>query len=230
MSNQAALLPTASFEFPSPVCQVQSFAGILQRNLGDFAWSKLHPAIRLRFAPHLAETRALRFVGVMHWVYCSPMGSLIARLLMRFSILPGRCRQHKAFDFVIELNNGVILKQRRYRLDQGAAFTFRSLFREYPRLHEEFGGGIGMYLQLAEEQGALLFRDRGYFLRLGTWRLPLPRWLMVGSFELLHRNIDERRFQVIIRVAHPLFGTLFYQRGEFEADNTTHNGTRTVGH
>ena len=91
-------------------------------------------------------------------------------------------------------------------------------FELRPFLHEEFTGGIGVHLTLAEKLSALLFHNRRYFLRLLRWRLPLPQWLAVGRFELLHRNIDRRYFQIIIRVAHPLFGTLLYQRGEFRLE------------
>lgn len=100
-------------------------------------------------------------------------------------------------------------------MEAGSPFTFTSVFAQTPKVHEEFTGGLGMYLKLLVKNGSLLFRDQGYFFRFGKWRIPIPRWLSVGSFELLHRNINERRFQVIIRITHPLLGVLFYQRGEF---------------
>lgn len=192
-----------------------SFAAILRRSLGKVAWNKLHSAIRVRFMPSLTASKSLLFKGNMQWVYCSPIGALIARLLQRFSILPGVCEQGLDFDFRIFLENGGIKKERRYYLSPTETFIFTSRFSEHPKLHEEFAGGFGMFLKLSEENGELIFRDDGYFFKLGKWRLSLPRWLSVGSFELLHRNIDQHRFQVIIRVAHPILGTLFYQRGEF---------------
>lgn len=193
----------------------QTFADMLRSAMKESDWAQLHPSIKARFAAVLPVKGVLGFEGIMHWVYCSPPGALIARVLRPFSILPDICSRQSRFDFNIFRRGGVVMKQRRYQLAGRDPFIFTSIFSEHPALHEEFAGGIGMYLQLAEEQGALIFRDRGYFLRLGRWRIQLPRWLTVGSFELLHRNIDAQRFQVIIRVAHPLFGTLFYQRGEF---------------
>lgn len=215
MNTQALRISSRQFAVKSPACRMRSFAAVLRCGLGEYAWSKLEPAIGARFSPYLSEDRPLHFIGTMQWVYCSPFGAAIARIVRRFSILPDTCARDTEFDFIIGVHNGEILKQRCYELGRRGRFTFTSLFREQPRLHEEFGGGIGMYLGLTVNRGALLFRDRGYFLRIGRWRLPLPRWLTVGRFELLHRNIDERRFQIIIRVAHPFLGTLFYQRGEF---------------
>lgn len=192
-----------------------SFSTMLRNALGESAWSTLDSAIQHRFVASQSSTETLEYRGTVNWVYCSPAGALIARLLRRAAILPGRCGRDAAFEFCITRNEDKIVKQRVYNWPSGEQFTFRSIFGSDPRLHEEFSGGIGMYLQLFATQAALLFRDRGYFLRVGSVRIPLPRCLSVGTFELLHRNIDAQRFQVIIRVAHPLLGTLFYQRGEF---------------
>ena len=179
------------------------------------AWSELESAIAARFTTTVSDNHPLQFSGKMHWVYCSPIGALIAKIIKRFSILPDTCTRDANFTFDISMQNCEILKRRGYKLGANKSFMFASTFNDQPRLHEEFGGGIGMYLRLAVKRGALMFRDQGYFLRIKHWRLPIPGWLTVGKFDLLHRNIDHQRFQIIIRVAHPLFGTLFYQRGEF---------------
>jgi hypothetical protein len=198
------------------LCRVSSFGAILNRVLGNSAWKKLESAIAARFTASLSEDRPLTFVGTMHWVYCSPVGFVIAKIIKRLSILPDICARNAAFTFAIGIRNGEICKQRTYDLGNSERFIFTSSFSNEPRLHEEFGGGIGMNLHLLVKRKALLFRDQGYFLRLKKWRLHLPHWLTVGHFDLLHRNIDDQRFQIIIRVVHPLLGTLFYQRGEFK--------------
>lgn len=197
------------------ICQVKSFGEMLRTTMGEQAWLKLEKAIVSRFNVYVSDHCELRFFGNMQWVYCSPIGSLIAKVIKRFSILPDQCARNSEFTFDIGMRKGEIVKQRGYDLGE-KHFTFTSIFKDTPRLHEEFAGGIGMYLRLLVKNGALLFRDQGYFFRIKQWRWSLPRWLTVGYFDLLHRNIDEQRFQIIIRVVHPLFGTLFYQRGEFE--------------
>jgi hypothetical protein len=220
MSTPSLSVPAASTAATATICAVQSFASVLRNQLGEQAWSELAPDIQARFAMYISAEQRLLFVGKMQWVYCSPIGALLMRLLRRFSILPSICARDCDFEFDIGMHAGDIVKQRRYALAAGQQFSFRSHFSDLPRLHEEFAGGIGMYLELAVTRGALLFRDRGYFWRFRHWRLRLPRWLSVGRFELLHRNIDSRRYQIIIRVAHPLLGTLFYQRGEFCRQDT----------
>ncbi len=200
------------------ICRVASFGAMLHRALGDHAWGALESAIVSRFSASISAQRTLSFKGTMQRVYCSPVGYMIAKIIKRFAILPDTCAQNSEFTFTIGLKNGEIHKQRAYQLDDNRHFIFTSRFSDQPRLHEEFGGGIGMYLHLLVKRKALLFRDQGYFLRIRAWRLYLPRWLTVGHFDLLHRNIDAHRFQIIIRVVHPLLGTLFYQRGEFSKE------------
>lgn len=211
-----------------PGTHTRPFADILKANLGSCQWQRLNPHIRARFIP-TALDKALQFQGVMQHVYCSPAGAVLAWIMKPFAVLPGVNRQHTRFDFSISNAGDNVYKRRRYFFEAPPAdrevartptpFTFISRFSDEPRLHEEFRGGLGMYLVLAEENGQLLFRDDGYFFRIGKFRLPLPKFFSVGSFELLHRNIGRHRFQVIIRIVHPLLGLLFYQRGIF--DKTT---------
>lgn len=210
--SASLLLPTHPFDATD---NKNIFCSILRTSLGEQAWRKLSPEIVSRFNAHLSEAHSMQFVGRMHWVYCSPIGALIAKIIKPFSILPDICTREADFLFSIAVRNGVIMKQRVYQLSDKHRFVLTSRFADQPRLHEEFGGGIGMYLSLAVKRGAMLFRDCGYFIRLRNWCIRLPRILTVGHFELMHRNIDEQRFQIIIRVAHPWLGTLFYQRGVF---------------
>ena len=215
MKIQAEMLYGQSRVAQEPKNRVKPFGAMLRGALGECAWSRLEPAIAARFTATASDNQPLQFSGKMYWVYCSPIGAIIAKLIKRFSILPDTCARNADFTFDISINDGEIKKLRGYQLGANNGFVFTSTFNDQPRLHEEFGGGIGMYLRLAVKRGALLFRDQGYFLRIKHWRLALPWWLTVGKFDLLHRNIDNQRFQIIIRVTHPLFGTLFYQRGEF---------------
>lgn len=188
------------------------FGQLIRRALAPGALCGLHPQIRRRFdhpSPH--------FAGRMQMVYCSLLGRVVATMLAPARLLPARCACDVAFEFSIAAVDGKLRKRRLYRWSDGSSFAFVSEVGEIPWLHEQFGLGLGMYLRLAvEDDGSLLFADDGYFLRLGSLRLPLPSW-MPGRFELLHRTLDAHRFSVQLRVSNPLLGTLFYQCGEFAA-------------
>ncbi len=196
------------------IIKSHTFVDCIQSDLGKFEWKKLHRDIIRRFTTKRPSQR-LRYIGVVNWVYCSPAGKLIACLLKPFELLPAQNARHVAFEFLIQHQANHIKKQRRYFLDTNEIFTFRSIFSLDPTLHEEFKTGLGMKLKLSVENGDLLFSDQGHFWRIGTWRIPIPRWCSIGKFELLHHNIDARYFQVIIRISHPILGVLFYQQGKF---------------
>ncbi|MFN9031659.1 MAG: DUF4166 domain-containing protein [Betaproteobacteria bacterium] len=185
-------------------------ATVLQRALAQQHSQPLHPDIARRFDQH-----AMIFAGTMQQVCCSLPGALLALLLRPLHLLPARCARDVAFVFRIEARGAAFHKERLYRFADGGTFVFRSLFAADPCLHEQFPLGLGMALRLeAQQDGALLFADDGYFVQVMGRRWRLPAWLG-ARFELLHKSIDADRFQVLLRVSHPLFGTLFYQRGEF---------------
>jgi len=187
-----------------------TFSTVLQGALTQGHSGPLHPAIARRFDHH-----AMVFAGTMQQVCCSLPGALLALLLRPLHLLPARCSRDVAFVFRIEARGPAFHKERLYRFADGSVFAFRSLFAAAPLLHEQFPLGLGMALKLeAQPDGALLFADDGYFVRIMDRRWRLPAWL-AARFELLHKSIDADRFQVLLRVSHPLFGTLFYQRGEF---------------
>lgn len=201
----------------TPLTALPSFAAMLRAALGLTAWASLDAAIRTRFAAPKSSA-GLRFAGNMQQVYCSPVGWLIATLLAPLALVPARCAQNVAFTFQIDPGaNGCLLKTRSFRWAYGAPFIFRSQFGCAPTLHERFFGGLGMHLKLRARDGALEFLDDGYFLEVAGYRINLPRWAN-PRFELVHRNLDEQRFQVLLKVSHACFGTLIYQRGEFSED------------
>ena len=197
------------------------FAALLHAALGT-QWQHLHPDIRARFTPAPGASRQ-RFTGSMSEIDRSFIGWLIARAIAFVRMLPAVRARDVPFEFNLTPAPGAgWFKERLYYFDHddGGRFKFRSIMSiaRNGDLIEQFPYGLGMKIKLGVEgnQGdKLMFRDDGYFLRVGRWRLPLPRWLSVGRFTLTHRNIDRERFTVDISIDHPLFGRLFYQAGNF---------------
>ncbi len=199
-----------------------SFADLLSAALGKDA-SRLHPDIRARFAASGASRRS-SFSGRMQQVDRSILGWCVALLLRPLRVLPS-CRAYAVpFEFHLEpaLGGGGWVKRRVYAFGDGP-FEFSSIMKldDDGRLVEQFPLGFGMRVLLEATDNALWFRDDGYFVRWGSFRLDFPRWLGVGRFELVHRNIDSERFDVEIRIRHFLFGPLFYQSGRFRSGSPT---------
>jgi len=186
------------------------FARVLDQTLEACGGGRLHPMIARRFG-----AATLAFSGTMTQVYCSLPGLALAWLLHPLRLLPPCCARDVGFIFRIQSTGNCFLKERRYRFANGGEFVFRSQFFGAPHPREEFPHGVSMMLRLeTQPDGALLFASDGYRIRFAgrIWRL--PAWLS-ARFELLHQNIDHHRFQVLLRISHPLLGTLFFQRGEF---------------
>lgn len=182
-------------------------------------WEALHPDIRARFTLAQGVTRQ-SFDGMMQVVNRSTIGWLIAKLIAFVRILPAQRARDVPFTFNLTPAPGAgWVKERLYRF-RDECFEFRSVMRiaDNGELIEQFAYGLGMKIRLAtegENGDTLVFRDDGYFLRIGKFKLPLPRWFTVGRFTLAHKNIDRERFTVEISLDHPLFGRLFHQYGTF---------------
>lgn len=200
---------------------LNGLAAPLRSALGT-RWQHLHPDIRARFTLAPGAT-AQSFTGTMHEIDRSPVGWLIACLIAFVHVLPSARTRNVPFEFNLAPApdaDGGWIKQRLYHFADGP-FEFRSVMciAENGRLIEQFPYGLGMNITLGaegEHGEKLYFRDDGYFLRIGRLRVPMPRWLGVGRFTLLHQNIDRENFVVEISIDHPLLGRLFYQRGRFK--------------
>ena len=199
-------------------------AALLCRSLGA-DWKRVHPHIRARFTLAPGATRQ-RYTGTMSEINRSPIGWLIAHLIAFVHILPTARARDVPFEFNLSPAPGAgWIKERLYHFHQGnnRRFEFRSVMSiaRNGELIEQFPYGLGMKIKLVAGDNTLYFLDDGYFLRIGTLRLPLPRWLTVGRFTLTHRNIDREHFTVAISLDHPLFGRLFHQVGSFRQSPVT---------
>jgi Domain of unknown function (DUF4166) len=191
--------------------------------LGARAWGRLRPAIRRRFASgHAAASPVYR--GTMA-LDRSAIGLLFALLALPFRApLPWRRAEAAPAEVrVSEDDAGGVVWERWLDLGHGRPPV---LIRSTKRLGADGAllecveGGLGMVLALSEEDGALVFESRRYFLALGggAWRVPLPTLLTPGRCRVAHAEEggDPRRFRFTLEMRHPLWGVCFRQTGLFE--------------
>lgn len=199
---------------------------LLERLLGD-NFADLHPQIAARFA-HSPREEALHFSGSMDVVRRSVAGWLLAQLTRFSGLLPTGHGEKVPFEFNIRPSGLSWMKHRCYHFADGN-FDFRSTMQPdaQGRLVERFRGGLGMFLALRAEGDTLHFSDRGYFLHWRQFMLQLPAWCHPGRFELVHRNLDARRFSVRLTLRHVLFGTMIEQSGVFQSSR--HKQTDLAG-
>ncbi len=192
-----------------------------RRLMGEAAWKRLSPAIRLRFSVKPTRAQPLVYSGRMVDVRCSWAGWLLAQLcrLIGTPFAPFRGRDVPAEVKVYpELAGEGLVWERRYRFP-GRTATVYSVKRPDARegLLECVGGGFGMTLAVFERAGALHFLSRRYFWQLGGWRLTLPRLLTPGTTHVVHTDHGDGSFSFTMAVRHPWLGETFLQDGRFRA-------------
>lgn len=183
--------------------------------LGPIAWRSLSPAIRRRFATGHADAT---YDGTMR-IECSAIGRVFAMLArVAGSPLTGHRQDDVAVSVQVRSDgHGGTVWERDLRLTGTATQRVRSTKKLGPRsgLEEHTAGGLSMALDVAVEDGALVFRSRSYFVQMGAWRMAIPAWLSPGTCRVEHRDEGPGRFRFTLDMVHPLWGRTFHQSGVF---------------
>jgi len=178
-------------------------------------WSALPAAVRRRFAAAHHDTT---YQGALD-LDCSLAGRAFA-LLARLAggPLPG-CRRQAVPARVRVYGDGDagVVWERHLHMPDGAVRVVRSTKMPGPgqALIERTDGGLAMVLDVFEDEGALVFRSRRYFLALGRWQLPVPTLFTPGTCRVEHRDLGAGRFRFTLSMVHPLWGRTFHQTGVF---------------
>ena len=150
--------------------------------------------------------------------------SAFAKLLIPFGLLFGAIVPYKAKDVPVDVyytaakDNANIYWDRVFMLNNSKPFHFRS-YMQHVRGNEviEFVKyGVGMRLAVTAEDGALVFRDKGYIWRIFNWDIPIPAGLFFGKAYVEERPFDEQSITMKMEIVHPLFGLLFHYHGKFD--------------
>ncbi len=187
------------------------------RLLGEAAWQRLPAAVRDRFT--VDRVGEITYVGHMETVAASAPGRVLA-ILGRALGEPLATRTGTdvpAHVRVYHEPGGGTVWERAYHF---AGYPTR-LVRSAKRLDEDgallecLGAGLHMRLAVAENDGVLEFRSRGYFWRVLGVRVPLPRRWLPGETLVTHRDEGGGRFRFTLTIHHPLLGRIVHQDGLF---------------
>ncbi|MFT7574382.1 MAG: hypothetical protein ACI9XZ_000751 [Alphaproteobacteria bacterium] len=193
--------------------------------LGSNAWNVLPPAIRRRFSKRLGNGLggglAVVYVGHTTHMEMSRVGFLLAQVAR---VIGGPLPISRDVDVpsvvtvTEDVGTGGQIWTRLYAHRSGFPQVIHSSkrFAGPTGLEEHVGCGFGMTLKLSAGETGLTFKSERYFVQLGGVRLVLPRWLTPGQLTIDHHEIDPNRFAFTLKLEHPLFGQLIYQRAVFE--------------
>lgn len=180
------------------------------------AWCDLPLRTQARFA-HQREMACYR--GRVVRSECTLAGRLLRQLGRLFgSPLPLDTTVGPAAVIVMAVGNGSSAWTRIYRRRHGRGQAIRSVkrFCGPTGLEEYLGGGICMALRASAANGSLVFESDGYYLAIGSRRLPLPPWLAPGRLRVRHTELAAPCFRFTMELTHPLFGLLVRQEAVFE--------------
>lgn len=188
--------------------------------LGAAGWARLPEAVRKRFSHRYAPGLSVSYAGEIAECRLSRAGWLLAQLARVIGApLPlDRGGGQAAVVTVTEhAPSGGQVWTRVYARSNGFPQVIHSAkqFAGPTGLEEYLGLGIGIALQVAAGAEGIVFLGDHYFVRLGKWRLRLPRWLEPGLLRIDHIDHGDGSFSFVLNLAHPLLGELIHQRGEF---------------
>lgn len=184
--------------------------------VGPEGWQRLPAAVQRRFAAGHADTA---YRGALD-LHCSAVGRCFA---VCSALLGGPLTALRTQGVAAEVRvygngrGGVVWERHLQPAADAPVRIVRSTKEPGPRggLVERTDGGLAMELDVFEEDGALVFRSRRYFLALGRLRLPVPAWLAPGTCRVEHRDLGAGRFRFTLSMVHPLWGRTFHQTGVF---------------
>ncbi len=98
------------------------------------------------------------------------------------------------------------------------AYIFKSKMQQHGSDIVEFVGfGIGIRMGLNVKNGALIYKDKGYVFKLGSWLIPVPVGLLIGKSSIKefvgHETGHDLDMQFVVN--HPWLGFGFSYMGFF---------------
>lgn len=202
---------------PPPKAGVPIFESVLGAD-----WAELGAIVRRHYRLRPFSHDSVTVYGSMDEVW----HSALAKALLPMARLVGALVPYRGRDVPIEVHYSARAGDGTLHWDRVFHFPGRSPF--HFRSHMELAGGneviefvrlgIGMRLAVTAEDGALVFRGRGYVWRLLGRDWPLPLGAVLGQAYVEERPAGPDRFTMRMTLVHPLFGELFRYSGRFAVD------------
>ncbi|MEM1236637.1 MAG: DUF4166 domain-containing protein [Pseudomonadota bacterium] len=193
-----------------------------RRLLGAEAWERLPAPIRRRFSKRLAGGASLVYQGQVAEMKMNAAGRLLAFVLRAIGAPLPFDRTSVGRSAVVSVTEDEASGGQFWVRQYGRASGFPQMVSSSKRfggptgLEEYIGYGIGIALRLEANDEALYFISDSYFLKLGRFRLPLPRWVAPGHLVIGHEEIGGGRFRFTLDLRHRVLGQVIRQDAVFQ--------------
>jgi hypothetical protein len=188
--------------------------------LPDDDWGRLPLAVWRRFSKRLAGGKTVVYVGEIEESSHSRAGWWLAQLT-RLIGGPLPTGSETCVPIIVTVTEDAASGGQVWTRICARAKGFPQVIHSAKRfagptgLEEYVGFGISMALRLSVQHEALFFHSAGYFLSLGTLRLPLPEWLTPGTLTVSHADLGGGTFRFSLELVHPRHGQLIRQSAIF---------------
>lgn len=181
-------------------------------------WERLPPVFRRHYANRPYADDRIVVEGIMEVRAAAPL-RLLGPLLRQMGFFPAVTESTVPVTVAYESDpaSADFVLHRTFRFADGGPYTFRT------RMRRVRGGDIveimpfGLYwrCRYSWEGDRVMLAHRGFGLALLGGYLPLPLGLLLGANEAEERAVDDRCFDMVTRIKHPLWGGVYEYRGRF---------------
>ena len=188
---------------------------IMQNALGE-QWNLLPPALKNHYASDAqGENHANGELDIIYpWFMQLPL-----HIMCLFGALVNR-RGKNLKTQVSKTMCGELQKWHRViDFPDGKSLSFNSIFMaDDDGFIEYVNKFLGLKMTAFVKHNKLYYESRGYVLKLGKIKIPIPEWLALGHASIIESEFkagDEQTFIMDFRIKHPLFGEVFCYKGKF---------------
>lgn len=183
-------------------------------------WDKLADVVKLHYNIVPGESSTIVISGVMEEVYHSPVAKLF--------LLPGRIFgalvPYKGKNISTEVRNWTSIEntsamfwRRTLNFPDKKPVIFRSRMEHIKdnEIIEYVRYGMGLRMKMSVKDTALVFKSIGYVWKIGSIKIPIPTWVILGNAEIIEKAVSDDAFFIDFTMVHPLFGRTFSYSGHF---------------
>jgi Domain of unknown function (DUF4166) len=188
---------------------------------GVEAWNRLPAAVRARFERHIGPGATIIYAGEVVECRMSRCGRVLCQLV-RLLGAPLPLSSDTFIPATVSVTEDSASGGQFWTRVYGRRGGFPQVIHSSKRfagptgLEEYVGWGVGIALRLEVKDEALHFLSDHYFVKLGSARLRLPRWLSPGRMRVSHIDCGHGSFAFVLSLVHPLLGELVRQTAMFE--------------
>jgi hypothetical protein len=200
--------------------------------LGAEAWGGLPEAVRARFGKRLGPGQSVNYAGQVHSCRMNCAGWLLAQACRLIGAPLPLERAYAVAAIVTVTEDGASGGQvwtRVYARRSGFPQVIQSAkrFAGPTGLEEYLGCGFGIALRAMVIKDGIRFASDHYFLKLGRFRLRLPKCMAPGLLTIDHADCGNGCFTFTLALDHPWFGALLQQHSQFADQENLFRASRS---